>query len=314
MGRRSFVVLLSAASLCGCIEANPRYCDETKPCVDPRRPVCDLEGELEESGYTPHLCVAAVERPGGGRDGGVDFARAPEAAVVEAKSVEATSAEATSAEATVPGDVFTASASLIAEPQRLDFGAVVVGGATAGETLRVVNGGPHATGELRMDVQGVADFKVAITDCVATLKPLQHCRVNVSYTPSDTGPASAVLRVLADPGGSLLVVLGGSGRHCGDGQRDSGEACDGSDLGGQTCITLGFDGGNLGCDSDCNPDPRSCTRCGDGVIEIGEECEGQGLNADFGGRRCRDFVYRGSGDLSCSHCQVDSAGCQSEPY
>ena len=36
-------------------------------------------------------------------------------------------------------------------------------------------------------------------------------------------------------------------RYCGDGTKNLREECDGDDFGGETCLTLGFDGGNLGC-------------------------------------------------------------------
>jgi len=303
MGREFCVALVWATSMCCCIEANSRYCDETKPCVDPRWPVCDLEGRFDASGYTPNLCVEVRQQRRGGDDGGADVVMA-----------EAGTDQVGSLEVTVPGDVSTASARLTVDPHRLDFGVVAVGGPPASQTLRVVNAGPQASGGLQLGMQGISDFEVAITDCVAILQPLEHCRVNVSYAPRDVGRTSAVLRLLADPGGELLVLLGGSGRRCGDDQCDSGEACDGADLAGQTCITLGFDGGTLSCDSNCKLDPSACTECGNGVIEAGEQCEGSGLDAEFGGRRCRDFVYRSSGDLLCSRCQVDFGACRSEPY
>lgn len=38
---------------------------------------------------------------------------------------------------------------------------------------------------------------------------------------------------------------------CGNGAKDPGESCDGGDLASTTCAMLGFDGGSLGCRSDC---------------------------------------------------------------
>jgi len=51
---------------------------------------------------------------------------------------------------------------------------------------------------------------------------------------------------------------------CGDGFRaPAGEDCEGSDLGGATCLTLGFDGGSLSCSTCCTYDTSSCLTCDD---------------------------------------------------
>ncbi|MEK6847777.1 MAG: hypothetical protein AABX50_01470 [Nanoarchaeota archaeon] len=74
---------------------------------------------------------------------------------------------------------------------------------------------------------------------------------------------------------------------CGDGAIDAGEQCDGSsNLGGQSCITLGFVGGQLDCSSSCqydtsqctNPAPPSCDGAWQGNSEdFGVECDGTPL-------------------------------------
>lgn len=46
---------------------------------------------------------------------------------------------------------------------------------------------------------------------------------------------------------------------CGDGVRSANEACDGADLGGNTCVGLGFNGGSLGCSASCTLDTAQCT-------------------------------------------------------
>lgn len=48
---------------------------------------------------------------------------------------------------------------------------------------------------------------------------------------------------------------------CGNGMIDHGEDCDGAELGGKTCATLGqgFDGGMLSCKADCKLDTSACT-------------------------------------------------------
>lgn len=68
---------------------------------------------------------------------------------------------------------------------------------------------------------------------------------------------------------------------CGDGVRNGPEACDGSDLNGQSCISLGFTGGTLGCLAGCGGfDTSQCTTgnpvCGNGIVEQGEDCDPPG--------------------------------------
>ena len=62
---------------------------------------------------------------------------------------------------------------------------------------------------------------------------------------------------------------------------DNGEFCDGTDLNGQTCITQGFDDGDLLCNS-CTFNTSQCVdfTCGNGVIEPsnGEVCDDAGNN------------------------------------
>lgn len=99
---------------------------------------------------------------------------------------------------------------------------------------------------------------------------------------------------------------------CGDGTISSPfEHCDGANLNGQTCLTLGFHGGTLGCDLfDCVFDTSSCAtfgRCGDGVIQstYGEECEGTELQ----GESCEHLGYYG-GLLRCGEdCRLDVTPC-----
>ena len=45
---------------------------------------------------------------------------------------------------------------------------------------------------------------------------------------------------------------------CGNGVVESGETCDGDDLGGADCETLGNDGGTLGCADDCTFETSAC--------------------------------------------------------
>ena len=46
---------------------------------------------------------------------------------------------------------------------------------------------------------------------------------------------------------------------CGDGIIATGEQCDGSALGGATCVSRGFSSGTLSCSSSCEFNTSSCT-------------------------------------------------------
>jgi hypothetical protein len=45
---------------------------------------------------------------------------------------------------------------------------------------------------------------------------------------------------------------------CGDGIAECGEDCDGGDLAGETCSSLGHGSGTLGCDGMCSFDTSGC--------------------------------------------------------
>jgi hypothetical protein len=52
---------------------------------------------------------------------------------------------------------------------------------------------------------------------------------------------------------------------CGNGSIDDGEQCDGGNLGGFTCVDLGYSGGTLGCDPvTCTYDASACMTDMDG--------------------------------------------------
>jgi hypothetical protein len=79
---------------------------------------------------------------------------------------------------------------------------------------------------------------------------------------------------------------------CGDGTAEGVEACDGADLVGQTCTTLGFDGGTLACLADCSDyDTTAC--------------------ANFTGDCCAGNATPGCDDAACtaSICATDPDCC-----
>lgn len=61
---------------------------------------------------------------------------------------------------------------------------------------------------------------------------------------------------------------------CGDGVRGGTEECDGDDLGGATCASIGLGEGTLRCTGECRFDRLGCT-CGNGSVDAstGEICD-----------------------------------------
>ncbi|MBQ1927103.1 MAG: hypothetical protein II180_13395 [Proteobacteria bacterium] len=105
---------------------------------------------------------------------------------------------------------------------------------------------------------------------------------------------------------------------CGNGKIDSGETCDGTNVGGRTCAQLVGEGsvGTPRCSSDCRShDLSGCSapkHCGNGVLDtaLGEVCDGSNLN----GKSCATEAGQGStGSLKCSNdCfYFDMSGCKS---
>ncbi len=120
--------------------------------------------------------------------------------------------------------------------------------------------------------------------------------------------------LLAMTGCDALSGSDGDGSNkdaeCGDDDQDGEEVCDGEDLDGKTCIDLGFSGGNLGCNRDCDGfDTSDCLEpiaCGNSILEPGETCDG----TDIGDMSCFELGF-GPGPLACkSECDAyDLAGC-----
>lgn len=75
---------------------------------------------------------------------------------------------------------------------------------------------------------------------------------------------------------SELCVPSSMSAACGDGTLDPpAEQCDGADLGGETCESLGFSGGSPSCDPLlCQIDTSPCSVCGNATTEPGEDCDG----------------------------------------
>lgn len=94
-------------------------------------------------------------------------------------------------------------------------------------------------------------------------------------------------------GGSLNPIT------CGNGLKEAGEVCDGSDLASQSCVTQGYASGTLTCSSNCQSFvTSSCVTasvCGNNTKETGEICDG----TDKASQTCAGLGFA-SGTLSCA--------------
>ena len=96
---------------------------------------------------------------------------------------------------------------------------------------------------------------------------------------------------------------------CGDSIIDPEEQCDGENLGGATCESLGLGEGTLGCKADCTFDTSSCelgSMCGNNIMEGDEVCDGD----DLDGQTCQTQGFYG-GTLACSDdcMEFDTSRC-----
>lgn len=96
---------------------------------------------------------------------------------------------------------------------------------------------------------------------------------------------------------------------CGNGFAEPGEDCDGSDLRGETCVSRGFGGGTLACDSNCTFDTSMCVDCGNGICAGSEDCDS--CPADCDSRQtgkpslrfcCGNGVAESAEGIGCSVC------------
>ena len=95
---------------------------------------------------------------------------------------------------------------------------------------------------------------------------------------------------------------------CGDGVLEGVEECEGANLDGQSCTSLGYAGGELRCLPDCTFDKDVCTEgaCGNGVVDEGEDCDG----AELGFASCELEGFVGGGTLGCNpDCTFDTRDC-----
>jgi subtilisin family serine protease len=91
----------------------------------------------------------------------------------------------------------------------------------------------------------------------------------------------------------VTAALVAAAAACGNGIAEAGEACDGTDLRGETCASQGFDAGVLACAAGCTLDTSGCTVTSCVPLNKGRcNCDGSCSNKELswvaGGGVCAD--------------------------
>lgn len=122
---------------------------------------------------------------------------------------------------------------------------------------------------------------------------------NGAWRPGQANPAGPI----SDPGDA-------DSNFCGDGNFQENEECEGGDLRGASCESLGLVVGSLSCSNRCVFDTSECGACGDGVKQDDEECDGE----DFGDATCAALGFE-NGELGCSSsCELLTQACAGESH
>ncbi len=126
-----------------------------------------------------------------------------------------------------------------------------------------------------------------------------------------TGPSTDTDSTTSSTGDETTSTTGDP-VDCGNEMLDGREQCDGAELGGASCASLGLVSGDLACADDCTFDTAACESCGNEAIDTGEECDGVNL-ADA---TCLSLgMGFTAGTLACdAACGFDTAGCTSVPF
>jgi hypothetical protein len=144
--------------------------------------------------------------------------------------------------------------------------------------------GPAPTSGPDDTSSGGADTSSGGTTAVATTDEL-----------TSTGPATSE----GDSTGEIAV--------CGNNVIEGNEVCDLAQVNGQTCQSLGYQGGQLGCLLTCTDyNLLGCFICGNEVVDIAEDCEGNEVPDDV---TCESLGYQ-AGDVMCgADCLFDTSEC-----
>jgi hypothetical protein len=138
------------------------------------------------------------------------------------------------------------------------------------ESGKLKEAGKYGNCRLKADSKGVKKGEAAdYTKCVDKFTDKWgkvETKAGSTVCPSEADVGSIDLRITTDAAEIATLLAGGILPACGDTSVDAGEQCDGIDLAGADCTTLGFTGGTLACDGSCFFDLSACTAGGGGLV------------------------------------------------
>ena len=131
----------------------------------------------------------------------------------------------------------------------------------------------------------------------------------ITTTTGSDSEGDTTLGVTSDPSSSSSEGVDSTGPIpgvCGNNIIEEGEACDLAQVNGETCESLGFEGGQLGCLLTCEDyNMLGCFICGNEVIDMAEDCEGE-VPEDV---TCESLGFQ-DGFVTCgSDCLYDMSEC-----
>lgn len=93
---------------------------------------------------------------------------------------------------------------------------------------------------------------------------------------NDEGGAGSASTGATDTTQQAVSTTSSGGNTCGDGVAREGEACDGNDFGGKSCLDEGYaESAGVSCTSRCEISYAECASvCGNEILEPGEVCDG----------------------------------------
>lgn len=145
------------------------------------------------------------------------------------------------------------------------------------------------------------DYSRCDTKLLAKWANAEQMAINRGASCIDSVTDGAIQSFVTAHSDAVATALdGGALPDCGDGSINvAGEQCDGIDLGGEDCTTLGFGGGTLACDGSCALDTSSCGgACGAFPASGQTTAHGTGSDGDVEAGASLSYTDNGDGTIT----------------